>query len=113
MMRLHVLLTALVVASASCTFVEATTTQYVGVQRFPPVDPSTVQVLPKEPSQRHDRLGEVLLDISVDPPAPVADIEDKLRREAAKWGANAIYVVRDSITPREHKLIGIAIRFRQ
>jgi len=103
----------LVLAAAACTFVEATTTQYVGVQRFPPVDPSTVQVLPKEPGQRHDRLGEVLLDISVDPPAPVADIEDKLRREAAKWGANAIYVVRDSITPREHRLIGIAIRYRQ
>ena len=110
-MRLPLLL--LLLAAAACTFVEATTTQYVGVERFPPVDPSTVQVLAKEPSQRHDRLGEVLLDISVDPAPPVADIEDKLRREAAKWGANAIYVVRDSITPREHKLIGIAIRYRQ
>ena len=113
MKRLRFSVLALALAASACTYVEATTTQYVGVQRFPPVDPSTVQVLAKEPSQRHDRLGEVLLDISVDPPAPVADIEDKLRREAAKWGANAIYVVRDSITPREHKLIGIAIRFRQ
>jgi hypothetical protein len=103
----------LLCVAAGCTYVEATTTQYVGVQRFPPVDPSKVQVLAKEPSQRHDRLGEVLLDISLDPAPPAADIEEKLRREAAKWGANAVYVVRDSITPREHKLIGIAIRYRQ
>ena len=103
----------LLLAVVACSYVEATTTQYVGEQRFPSVDPSTVQVLAKEPSQRHDRLGEVLLDISVDPAPPVSDIEDRLRREAAKWGANAVYVVRDSITPREHKLIGIAIRYRQ
>ena len=31
---------------ASCAYVEATTTQYVGVPRFPPVEPAAVQVLP-------------------------------------------------------------------
>jgi len=111
-MRLLILLLMLVVVG--CTYVEATTTQYVGVQRFPPVDPSTVQVLPSEPPQRHDRLGEVLLDISVDFPPPAADIEERLRKEAAKWGANAVYVVHNTITPRDgHKLVAIAIRFRQ
>jgi hypothetical protein len=99
--------------AAACAHVDATTTQYVGVPRFPPGDPAKVQVLPGEPAQRHDRLGEVLLDISVDPPAPVADVEQRLREEGAKMGANAVYVIRDAIRPGEtRKLIGIAIRYR-
>ncbi|HET7365801.1 MAG TPA: hypothetical protein VFJ70_19690 [Burkholderiales bacterium] len=111
-MRPLVILFVLLIAA--CAYVDAYTTQYVGVQRYPPTDPSTVQVLAAEPRERFDRLGEVLLDISVDPQPPVQDIERKLREEAAKWGANAVYVVRDSITPRDgHKLIAIAIRFRQ
>jgi hypothetical protein len=98
---------------ASCAYVEATTTQYVGVPRFPPVEPAAVQVLPAEPAQRHDRLGEVLLDISLDPAPSVAEIEQRLREEAAKMGANAVYVIRDAIRPGDaRKLIGIAIRFR-
>jgi hypothetical protein len=61
----------------------------------------------------HERLGEILLDISVDPPAPMADIEQKLREEAAKWGANAVFVVRDRVVPGERRnLIGVAIRYR-
>ena len=107
-------LAALACAVASCAYVEATTTQYVGVPRFPPVDPAAVKVLPGEPAQRHDRLGEVLLDISVDPAPPVADIEQRLREEGGKMGANAVYVIRDAIRPGEtRKLIGIAIRYRQ
>ena len=98
----------------ACAYVDAFTTQYVGVPRYPPTDPQSVQVLPAEPRERIERLGEIMLDISVDPKPPVEDIERKLREEAAKWGANAVYVVRDSITRSDgHKLIAIAIRFRQ
>ena len=100
-------------AVASCAYVEATTVNYVGVPRFPAVDSAKVQVLPGEPAQRHDRLGEVLLDISVDPAPDVAEIEERLRDEAAKMGANAIYVIRDVARPGEaRKLIGIAIRYQ-
>ena len=103
----------LVLTLAACAYVDARTTQYVGVARFPPSDPDSVKVLAAEPRERFDRLGEVLLDMSLDPKPPVEDIERKLREEAAKWGANAIYVVRDTITPADgHKLIAIAIRFR-
>jgi hypothetical protein len=102
----------LLLLAASCTFVEATSTQYVGVTKYPRSDPDKVAVLAAEPKQRHERLGEVMLDISVEPKAPLADIEDKLREEAAKLGADAIYVARDSISRREgHRLIGIAIRY--
>jgi hypothetical protein len=100
--------------AAACSYVEATSVQYVGVPRFPAGDPAKVQVLAAEPAQRHERLGEVLLDISADPPPPVEDIEDKLREEAARMGANAVYVIRDVKRPGEdRKLIGIAIRYRQ
>ena len=101
-------------ALAGCAYVDASTTQYIGVPRYAPTDPKTVQVLRSEPQERHERLGEVLLDISVDPQPPVEDIERKLQEEAAKWGANAVYVVRNTITRADgHKLIAIAIRFRQ
>jgi hypothetical protein len=107
-------LAALACLAAACAYVEATTTQYVGVPRFPPSDPASVKVLRAEPIQmRYERLGEILLDISVDPPAPVEDVEQRLREEAARWGADAVFVVRDQMMPGlGRKLIGVAIRTR-
>jgi hypothetical protein len=100
--------------AAACAYVDATTTQYVGVPRFPPSDPKAVQILRAEPTQGlYDRLGEILLDISVDPPADIAEVEQRLREEGAKWGANAVFVVRDQVMPGVgRKLIGVAIRYR-
>ena len=112
-MNLRVPVIALACLAASCAYVDATTTEYVGVPRGPRVDADKVQVLPAEPSQRHERLGEVLLTISVDPAPPVADIEQRLREEGGKMGANAVYVIRDVVRPGEdRKLIGIAIRYK-
>ena len=37
-----------IVLLASCAYVDATTTQYVGVPRFPASDPAAVQVLLRE-----------------------------------------------------------------
>jgi hypothetical protein len=106
-------LAALACVLASCAYVDATTTQYVGVPRFPPSDPKAVQILRSEPMQTHDRLGEILLDISVDPPPEIAEVEQRLREEGAKWGANAVFVVRDQVMPGVgRKLIGVAIRYR-
>ena len=100
-------------ALTSCAYVEATTVPYVGVEKFAPVDPSTVRVLAAEPRERHDRLGEVVVYASPDPAPTPADIEKRLRDEAAKWGANAVYVVRDILVPgNERQLVGIAIRYR-
>ena len=111
-MKLFGILLALTIAA--CAYVDAHTTQYVGVPRFAPTDPGSVKVLAAEPRERHDRLGEVLLDVSLDPKPPVEDIERRLREEAAKWGAHAVYVARDSISRSDgHKLVAIAIRFRQ
>ena len=112
-MNLRFLWGVLACLLVSCAYVDATTTQYVGVPRFPPGDAKTVQVLRGEPMQPHDRLGEVLLDISVDPAPEIGEIEQRLKEEAAKWGANAVFVVRDQVVPGvSRKLIAVAIRYR-
>jgi hypothetical protein len=94
-MNRRLLLAALACAAAACANVEATSVQYVGVPRFPPADAAAVRVLPGEPAP------------------PVTDIEQRLREEAAKMGASAVYVIRDVLRPGEsRKLVGIAIRYR-
>ena len=113
-MRLRALLCALAWALASCAYVDATSRPYDGVPQFLPVNPNAVRILAGEPKERHERLGEVLLDISVDPAPPAEDIGQRLREEAGKLGANGVYVARDSTMPRDgHKIVGIAIRFQQ
>jgi hypothetical protein len=112
-MNLRLSLAALACVLASCASIEATTTQYLGVPRTAPTDAATVQVLPSEPMRTHDRLGEILLDVSVDPAPPVQDVEQRLREEAAKMGGNAVFVVRDVVNPNVgRKLIAVAIRYR-
>jgi hypothetical protein len=114
-MSLRSIVGALALLLASCAYINASTTQYVGVPRFPPSEASKVQVLPKEPMQPpHDRLGEILLEISLDPAPTVVEIEQRLREEAAKFGASGVFVVRDQIIPGStRRLIAVAIRTRQ
>ena len=107
------ILATLALVLVSCATMDATVTQYVGVPRFAPVEPAKVQVLRAEPMQPHDRLGEILLEISLDPAPPIEDVEQRLREEAAKLGATAVFVVRDLVVPyTSRKLIGVAIRNR-
>src|ERR1041385_4307229 len=98
-MNLRLLGCALVLILASCAYVDASTTQYVGVPRFPPSDPKTVEMLRGEPMQPHARLGDILLDISLDPAPDVSEAEQRLKEEAASWGANAVLLVRDQVMP--------------
>ena len=105
----------LLTLTACVPYVDATSTRYDGVEKFSPTDPTTVQILDREPKQRHERLGEVKLDVSIDPPAAVADIDARLREEAAKMGANAIYIIDGNVSyaDKQRKLVGIAVRIRQ
>jgi hypothetical protein len=117
-------------AVASCATVEATSTQYVGAPSFPPTDPASVQILRSEPALPHVRLGEIQVDVSTDPAPPVAEIEEKLRVDGAKMGANAVVVVLDRLQPvgayvsgpwwgrsveqiTGRKVIGVAVRYQQ
>ena len=100
-------------ALAACSYVDATSTPYVGVPAYARSDPDKVQVLAAEPRQRVERLGEVFVRASMDPQASRDEIEQRLREEAAKFGADAVYVVQDFAIAREgeRKLVGIAVRY--
>ena len=129
--RLLLFLLLIITASllVSCASVDASSTQYVGVVHSPPSDPATVEILRSEPTRPHERLGEVVVDASTDPAPPVAQIEDKLKKEAAKMGADAVVIVYDQVQPvgvvvsggywtrtastvTGHRLVGLAIKYR-
>lgn len=98
--------TALVVATigiAACTTVSVSSTRYLGVPQFAPTDPNTVEILRRVPNGPHEKLGEVFLQPSGRP--PVAEMEQALRTEAAKLGADAVVVVYDKF-----KRIGTVIQ---
>ncbi|MBM3114490.1 hypothetical protein [Jeongeupia naejangsanensis] len=116
-------------ALSACASIDATSTQYVGVAHPAPTDPASVQILREEPKKPFDRIGEVKIDASTDPAPGVTEVEDKLRAEAAKLGADAVVIVYDRIQPvgayvsgpywaatvqdiEGHRLIGIAIKYR-
>ena len=92
----------------------------------PPTDPAHVTILREPPTQAHDGLGEVLVDASTQPAAPIEQVEDKLRTEAATLGADAIVVVVDRLQPvgvyvygpwsadpvLGRRVVGVAIKYR-
>jgi hypothetical protein len=92
-------LAAFVMVLAACATVDVTTTQYLGAPRYQPTEPNAVQILRTEPTAPHDRLGEVLVDASVDPPPSISEVEQKLCKAAAKLGADAVVVVYDRVQP--------------
>jgi len=93
-------LIAVVAALVSCgSTINATSIEYAGVPHPPPSDPAKVVIMRREPVAPHERLGEVTVDTSVNPAPSVSEIEDKLRQEGAKLGADAIVVVLDRIQP--------------
>ena len=122
------LITSVLLLSA-CASVDAQTTAYVGVEHPAPTLASEVQLLRTEPTRPNVRLGEILIDASVDPAPPITQVEQKLREEAAKLGANAVVIVYDQIQPvaayvtgplwsrdvetiQGRKLKGIAIKYQ-
>jgi hypothetical protein len=122
-------LTAALLALSGCATVDAQTTAYVGVEHPAPTLASEVVVLRTEPLRPHVRLGEVLIDASVEPAPPITEVEQKLREESAKLGGDAVVVVYDHIqavgayvrggvwsrdveTIEGRKLKGIVIKYR-
>ena len=116
-------------ALSACATVDAQTTAYVGVEHPAPTLASQVQVLRVEPTRSNVRLGEILIDATIDPAPPITEVEQKLREQAATLGADAVVVVYDHIQPvaayvtgplwsrdietiQGRKLKGIAIRYQ-
>ena len=78
---------------AACSGVSIDTKQFLGLPTYPPTDPATVEILREPPLRPHERLGEIYAEPSGEP--PVSEIEDKMRKAAAKIGANAVVIVAD------------------
>jgi hypothetical protein len=116
------------VAVAACTTVGVSSTRYLGVPQFAPTDPNSVEILRHEPRRGVIRLGEVFLEPSGHP--PVAEMEQALRVEAAKLGANAAVLVydkfrrvgtvvqgpwwsRSAYPVYGHQIVAVAIRYQE
>ena len=79
----------------ACSYVSMRTMPYVGVPHFPPSDPARIAILHERPKQPVEKLGEVIVDASVDPPPSVTEIEAKIRQGAAQLGGDAAVLVHD------------------
>jgi hypothetical protein len=86
---------ALAMLLTGCSFVSTRLQPYVGGPRFPPTDPTRVEILRSEPTRAHVRLGEIFAEPSGQP--TVAQYEQALREAAAKMGADAVVVVYDQM----------------
>ncbi len=82
-----------VVTLAACSTVSISSMRYVGAPTVAPTEPSGVVLLRRAPVRPHERLGEVRVEPSGSP--PVAEIEQAIRVEAAKLGADAAVLVYD------------------
>jgi hypothetical protein len=113
---------------AGCNTVYTTHTQEIGGPEFPPSDPAKVEILRKEPTRPHIRLGEVRAEPSNEE-VDARKIEEAIRKEAAKIGADAAVVIYDhtqitgevvsgpwvgrTITPIEDRvIIAVAIKYQ-
>ena len=112
---------------AACATVDGKSMPYIGGPRPPPTDPAHVAIVREPPTQANDQLGEVIVDASTQPAPPIEQIEDKLRTEAAKLGADAVVIVLDRIQPVGfyvygpwggvdpvfgRRVVGVAIKYR-
>ncbi len=88
-MTRHVLAVTLVLGLTSCVTVGKT----VLMPDLPPTSEESVQVfLPGDPVPEHDRVAILTADFN-DSMSDNSDVLNKLRKEAAKLGANAIVIV--------------------
>ena len=79
----------------ACSYVSMRTQPYIGAPRYSPSDPAKVAILRERPAHTVDKLGEVIVDASTDPPPSVNEIEAKLREGGAALGADAVVLVYD------------------
>jgi hypothetical protein len=76
-----------------CTSISEHSHAYLGSPNYAQTDPAMIQILPGEPSQPKERLGEIFLSVEGSPPR--TELEQKLRQEASKLGADAVFIVSD------------------
>lgn len=82
--------------STGCLGISAKHTQDIGGPRFAVSDPQQIEILRDVPARPHLELGQVWVHSS-DPGEDSSKMEDALRKEAAKLGADAFVVWHDEI----------------
>ena len=80
-------------ALCGCVSVMVRAHAYLTAPTYPPTQPAEVRILPSEPNQPKERLGEIILSTNDNPSRAV--LEERLRKAAAKMGANAVFIVSD------------------
>ena len=115
---------------ASCSGIKSRELSYAGATHYLAGDPHTVAILRDEPTRQHERIGEIVIDASTDPSPSITKIEQRIRTEAAKMGADAVVIVYDGIMPtnayvsgpwwgesmentKGRKIVGVAIKYQQ
>jgi hypothetical protein len=76
-----------------CATISENTHAYIGSPQYAPVNKTNVQIYATEPKTPKDRLGEIIL--SIDGNASRQKVDEKLRKAAAKLGADGVYVASD------------------
>jgi hypothetical protein len=99
-------LLSLAAASCATSTLDTTTTPYTSAPQLAPSDPAAVKIVRTEPLEPHDRLGEVVIDMSITYPPPIEAVEAKLAEESAKLGANGVVVVADRVQPSDNYVTG-------
>jgi len=77
-----------------CKTVSTSTKQYLGGPTYPPSNPANIEILRTQPTRPHVRLGEVQAEPSSDS-VGAPQIEEAIRKAAAKLGADAVVIVYD------------------
>jgi hypothetical protein len=94
------LLMAVMALGAGCVTVQviATSDRLIGAPVYPPTDPATVQIVRETPTRPYEKLGEIFIEPSSGFP-PREKIEEELRREGARFGADAVLILFDRTQP--------------
>ncbi len=92
--------------ATGCSHVQSNTIAYLGAPRASATDPAQIEILQSPPSRAHDRLGEVVIDASLNPAPSPEKVEGRLRREAAKLGADAVLISQDRATTTGYWMTG-------
>lgn len=76
-----------------CASISESTHAHLGAPKYPPTNPTQVQLLAAEPKQPNVRLGEIILSMYGNPPEQ--KLEAKIKAGAARLGADSVYIVSD------------------
>jgi hypothetical protein len=86
-------LLAATVMLCGCATIYENSHAYLGSPQLAPTTPDQVKIYPAEPKQPKVTLGEIILSIEGNPPRQ--KVEEKLKKAAAKLGADGVFIASD------------------